>query len=170
MKKKKSNSNNKHFLLLLFYMEKFIFYQKTYLKKLSLYSYICTWNLYQFFLVAGHGKCSNKTPTPIQICIGFVDDVLQPKILGNRLGILTTILIGMDYFFIYVYFREASSIQKKQIYLLGKVFGSPHTSYWVYLLRNCFSNYVYLKDTLKGIGKILLCIGVTNFANLFVNL
>ena len=52
-------------------------------------------------------------------------------------------------------------------YILGKylqfrnikkhVFGSSHTSNRVHLLRNCVSNYVYLKDmyiTLKGTGKI----------------
>ena len=38
------------------------------------------------------------------------------------------------------------------------MFGSLHTSNRIYLLPNCFSNYVYLKDiylSLKGIGKIL---------------
>ena len=47
---------------------------------------------------------------------------------------------------------------RKKKHLLGNIFGSPHTSNRIYLLRNCFSNYVYLKDmyiTLKGIGKIL---------------
>ena len=42
----------------------------------------------QCFLMAGHGKSSNKTSTPMQISIGFVDAILQPKILGCRLGIL----------------------------------------------------------------------------------
>ena len=42
-----------------------------------------------FFCVAGYIKCCNKTPTPAKKCIGFVDVVLRPKILGNRLGILT---------------------------------------------------------------------------------
>ena len=40
----------------------------------------------------------------------------------------------------------------------GTTFRSPHTSNRIYLLRNCFSNYVYLKDTyiiFEGIGKIL---------------
>ena len=47
---------------------------------------------------------------------------------------------------------------RKEMHLLGNIFGSPHTSNWIHSLRNCFSNYVYLKDmyiTLKGIGKIL---------------
>ena len=47
---------------------------------------------------------------------------------------------------------------RKEMHLLGNIFGSPHTSNWIHSLRNCFSNYVYLKDmyiTLKGIGKVL---------------
>ena len=54
----------------------------------------------KFFLgVAGYLKRSNKKPTSIWICIGFVDVVLWPKILGNRLGLLTSVLIAMDHFF-----------------------------------------------------------------------
>ena len=53
-------------------------------------------------------------PTPIQIFIGFVNAILRSKILGNRLGILTQILIVMDYFFClyisdkYLQFRKKS--------------------------------------------------------------
>ena len=63
--------------------------------------------------------------------------------------------MGSIYLFIlenYLQFR------KKQKHLLGKIFSLPHTSNRIYLLRNYFSNYVYLKDiyiTLKKIGKIL---------------
>ena len=58
-KKRKKNekwekSNNSSWLLL-FYIGKFIFWQKTYLEKLSLYCYICL----PFFHVAGGRKCSN---------------------------------------------------------------------------------------------------------------
>ena len=55
---------------------------------------------------------SAVTPTPIKIFIGFADAILRSKILDNRLGILTQILIAMDYFFylyisdIYLQFRE----------------------------------------------------------------
>ena len=47
---------------------------------------------------------------------------------------------------------------RKKKHLLGNIFGSTYTSNWIYLLRNCFSNYIYLKDmhiTWKGIEKIL---------------
>ena len=50
---------------------------------------------------------------------------------------------------------------KKQKYLFRKMFSSSHTSNRIYLLRNCFSNYVYLKamyTTLKGIGKTHGCL------------
>ena len=144
------------------------------------------------------------TPTPIQIFNGFADVILRFKILGNRLGTLTQILIAIDYFFYlyisdkYLQFRKKKyinldnqfhykkynekdrhisktfvfifrhSIQheasgytfyKKEKHLLWKIFGSPHISKWIFLLRNCFSNYVYLNNmyiTLKGIGKIVL--------------
>ena len=65
----------------------------------------------QSFRVTDYWKCSNKTPMLIQISIGFVDAVLAPKILDNRLGILTLILIAMDYyFFFYEYLKEVPSI------------------------------------------------------------
>ena len=61
--------------------------------------------------------------------------------------------------FIFFYISEKHfKFRKKQKYLLGKIFGSAHRSNRIYLLWNCFSNYVYIKDmyiTLKGIGKIL---------------
>ena len=46
----------------------------------------------------------------------------------------------------------------KKMHLLGNVFVSPHASNRIYLLQNCSSNNIYLKDmyiTLKGIGKSL---------------
>ena len=105
MKNEKKSNNS--LLLLLFYIGKFIFCQKTYFEKLSLYCYICftvffTWQVIE----------NAVTPTPIQIFIGFADAILRSKILDNRLGILTQILITMDYFFylyiseIYLQFRE----------------------------------------------------------------
>ena len=51
----------------------------------------------------------------------------------------------------YTFYKEKKAFAREH-------FGSPHKSNWIYLLQNCFSNYVYLKDmyiTLKGIGKIL---------------
>ena len=53
---------------------------------------------------------------------------------------------------------------RKKKHLLENIFGSHHTSNWIYLLQNCFSNYAYLKDmyiTLKGIEKILFVLVLT---------
>ena len=67
----------------------------------------------------------------------------------------------MDYyFFLDVYFRKVPLIWKKKnsLHFLGESSGSPYASFRIYLLRSCFSNYVYLKDMyicLKGIRKIL---------------
>ena len=116
--------------------------------------------LLQFFRMVGYWNCSNKSSTSIQMCIGLADAVLQPKIVGNRLDILTQILIAMYYsisFFIYIS-EKYLQFRKEQKHLLRKNFGPPHTSNRIYLLCNRFSNYIYLRDmqiTLKGIGKVL---------------
>ena len=72
------------------------------------------------------------------------------EILVKRLFSFPIIVFNMKLLFILF-------IRNKK-HLLGKVFGSPHTCNWIYLVRNGFSNYVCLKDTymtLKSIGKIL---------------
>ena len=74
--------------------------------------YIVTFALPFFFTWQVIGNA--VTPTPIYMFIGFVDAILRSKILDNRLGFLTQILITMDYFFhlyisdIYLQFREES--------------------------------------------------------------
>ena len=182
------------FLLLLFYIGKLTFCWKRYLKKPSLYSYIG-------IAVFSRGRLLEMqcSPTPIQIFIVFADSILRSKVLGNRLGISTQILLAEDYFFYlyisdkYLQFKKKKAINfiiksitkeigilakrllsfsiivfrmkflvilfiRKKKHLLGNIFGSPHTSNRIYLLRNFFSSYVYLKDmyiTLKSIGKIL---------------
>ena len=76
--------------------------------------YIVAFALPLFF--TWHVLGNAATPTPIQIFIGFADAILRSKILDNRLGILTQILIIMDYFFylyisdIYLQFRGKKSI------------------------------------------------------------
>ena len=73
---------------------------------------------------------------PIQIWISLVDPVPRPKILGNRLGILTQILIAMSYIYI-----QVQPIQQD-------------TSNRIYLLPDCFYVNLDLYITLKGTGKI----------------
>ena len=66
---------------------------------------------------------------------------------------------AMDYFFFFSIFqRSIFNLEKNKSILLRRIFGSTRTRNRIYLLRNSFSNYVYLKDiciTLKGIKKIL---------------
>ena len=62
----------------------------------------------------------NKTPTLIKICISLVNAVLRPKMLGNRLGILTQILIVIDFFYIcisekYLQFRKKKKFAQEKI-------------------------------------------------------
>ena len=71
-------------LLLLFYIEKFIFVTKHIRKKNLVYNVTL---VLQFFRVAVYWKCSNKTPTLIQICTGLVNTVLRLKKLDNRRSI-----------------------------------------------------------------------------------
>ena len=82
---------------------------------LEMKTYILLGNIFeetQFILLHSHCRFfmwqvigDAVTPTPIQIFIGFVNAILRSKILGNRLGILTQILIAMDYFF-YLYISD----------------------------------------------------------------
>ena len=76
------------------------------------------------------------------------------EILAKRLFSFSIIVFNMK--FLVILFIRKSICQ-------GKLFGSLHTSNRIYLLRNYFSNYVYLKDmymSLKGIGKILFVLEV----------
>ena len=71
------------------------------------------------------------------------------EILAKNLFSFSIIVFNMK--FLVILFMKKSICWEK-------LFGSLHTSNQIYLLRNCFSNYVYLKDmylSLKGIGKIL---------------
>ena len=151
MKNEKKSNNS--FLLLLFYIGKFIFCQKTYLEKLSLYCYIC-FTVFFTWQVIGNAV----TPTPIQIFIGFADAILRSKILDNRLGILTQILITVDYFF-YLYisdiclqFREKSiliwainliikSIRKRIEILAKSLFLFSIIVFKIIILSSCYTFY-----------------------------
>ena len=84
--------------------------------------------------------------------INFILKIIRKgiEILAKRLFSFSIIVFNMKLLVI-LFIRKIKHV-------IGKIFGSPHTSNWIYLLRNCFSNYVYLKDTyitLKGIGKTL---------------
>ena len=151
---RESQTTTSIFLLVLFSIEKFIFCQKIYLEELSLYCYIC---ITVFFHVTGYWKCRNKTLTPIQTCIGFLDTVLRTKILDGLL------------FFIYISEKQIQ-FRKKQKHLSRKIFGS---------LQITWSNQIYCEIDFQSmyISKIWtynlernwknsVCIGVKNFANM----
>ena len=76
-------NGNKILYFYFLYMEKDIFARKQNLGKCSFYYYISSKGF----------QCSRI------LCTGFVDIILWPKILGNILDILTSILIATDYFF-----------------------------------------------------------------------
>ena len=139
---RKTSNSNKYFFTLTFSIEKFVFVRKHIQKNLVC---IVTF-VFQFSRVAGSWKCSNKTPTPTQICNDLVNAVHRPKILGNRVSILTQVLIAINYYFFFDISEKYLQLRKKQKHLLRKIFGPPHTSNRIYLLRNCFPNYLYIKD------------------------
>ena len=100
----------------------YLFIQKTfYFVREHLWKYL----IYIFKLVLQSfvyqvigNRVTKKTPTLIKIRISLVNAVLRPKILGNRLGILTQILIVIDFFYIcilekYVQFRKKTFSQEK---------------------------------------------------------
>ena len=134
------------------YVEKAIFYQKKYLEKLSL-SYFFVWQVIRNALT--------KQQRPYRYALAFQTPHFDPKYLAR----------AQQWIAIYLFYISEKYLQfrKKQNHLLRKVFGLPHTSKQIYLLRNYFfklyisQSYMYI--TLEGIGKIV-CIGVTNFANL----
>ena len=93
----------------------------------------------------------------IYICIGFVSVVLRPKNNWQYTRYLAYISIAIDYYFLFHISQKDLQFRKKTKVFVKENFWFPHTSNWVYLLWNCFSNYVFLKDmyiTSKGIGKI----------------
>ena len=147
----KSNNSNTYFLSLFFHLKN-LYFVRNHIWKNLVYTVAF---LLHFFRVEGYWDCSNKKINTLIEWIGLVDIFFRPSIFGNRLGILTEILVAMDN---YLFFGKAPSIQKNTKPFAQELFGSPHTSNRIYLLQNCLSNYVYLKHmyiVLRGI-----CIGV----------
>ena len=107
---------------------------------------------YFFYFIFQKNTCNQEKKSILIWAISFVIKCIRKgiEILVKRLLSFPIIVFNMKLLFILF-------IRKKK-HLLGKIFGSPHTCNWIYLVRNGFSNYVCLKDTymtLKGIGKIL---------------
>ena len=120
---------------------------------------------YFFYLYISEKYLQFKEKSTLIWAINFIIKIIRKgiEILAKHLFSFSIIVFNMKLLFILF-------IRKKK-HLLWNIFGSPHTSNWIYFLRNCsnFSNYVCLKDTyitLKGIGKILFVSVLKNFANL----
>ena len=139
------------FFIFIFIYGKVYIYQKIQLENLSLYCYIYI----TFFCVAGYWKCSNKTPTPIQICTGLVDVALRPKFLA-----FLTRYFNVDFdsnglmLLFYVFERSITPNNRKQPDLLtAELF-----------FKLCIpQRYVH---NLKPNWKDSVCIGVKNLTNL----
>ena len=114
---KKSQTGTISIYLFLFFIQKTFYF----IKKLIWKSLVCLVTfVLQFFHMVVYLKCSNETPTLIQICTGFVEAVLRPNIFSNRQGILTQILIAIDYLMNCFYISEKYlTFTKKQKHLLG---------------------------------------------------
>ena len=98
------------------FIQKTFYFVREYLWKYLIYifKFVVQSSVYQ---VIGN-RVIKKTPTLIKIRISLVNAVLRPKILGNRLGILTQILIVIDFFYIctsekYLQFRKKTFSQEK---------------------------------------------------------
>ena len=82
---KKSNNIIKIFFQFYSFVQKKLHFVRNHIWKSLVYVVTFIW---EFFHVTRVWKYSNKTATLMQICTGFVDTVLRPKILGNRLDYL----------------------------------------------------------------------------------
>ena len=136
------------------------FARKHCLGKCSLYYYIASKFL---FSVAGYLKWSNETPTTIQICIGLVVDVLLwPKILGNRVNILTLVLNVMDNFFRSQ--KSTFNLENNKCICQGNLFIYHKLNLFTPILffELCFSQG-YIQN-FESNWKKSICIRVSNFA------
>ena len=162
---RKSQNNNKHFFYFYFFIKKNLYFVRKYIWKSLIYIV----NLYySFFCVEGSCKYGNKTPTFTKICIGLVDAVLLPKIFGNRLDILTQILMA-NRFYIYIFQRSTFNLEKKQKHWIRKIFDSTPYKKPDLLTAELFFRLIISQryvHNLETNWKNFLCIGVKNFANL----
>ena len=91
------NKDNKVFYFYFLFMEKDIFCSKIEFRETQ---FILLHFQYSFVQCCRIFKTKMKHQLPYrQICIGFVDVVLSPRIFGNRVGILTSVFTAMGYFF-----------------------------------------------------------------------
>ena len=105
-------------------------------------AYIVTF-VFQFLCAGDYLKCINQTKTPIEICTGLVlRNLCFDRKYLNRLGILTGILIAIDF----SRFFSKKYLQFRKKAFVDETFFSPCKSNWILIPRNYFPNYVYLKN------------------------
>ena len=121
---------------------------------------------YFFYLFISDKYLQFREKSILILAISFIIKSITKgiAILAKRLFSFSITVFSMKLLVIYfrIYFRR---IKK---HLLGNKFGSPHTNNRIYLLRNCFSAYIYLKDmyiTLKGIVSVLRILLICKFLN-----
>ena len=103
-----------------------------------------------------------KHKLPCRSALVLQKSWLWPKILGNRLGVLTSVFIAIDYFFR----CHKSTFNLKNHKCIFKDF---FLLLRIYLHRNYFPRYVYLRyiyKPLKGIAKIQFVSELTILLNL----
>ena len=114
--------------------------------------YIVTFVL-KFFRVAIIGNAVTKDQRPYRCVL-----VLQTPLFGPNNLALEVDLDGNGLLFLFLYFKKGLQYRKNKSICYRKLFDLLYTRNQIYLLRNCFSNYVYLQDiciTLKRIAEIL---------------
>ena len=126
------------------------------MEKLYYYSFHCHFIcITVFFTWQAIGNAVSNTNTHIGMHWSCIRSTLIQKTRYFNID-----LAAMDYYFVFIYFREVPSIWKKtktfvkESFLFTQITGINQ----IYLLQNRFLNYVYLKGmniTLNGIGKTL---------------
>ena len=86
---------------------------------------------------------------PYRSALALQTSYFDPKYLGSKLGILTSVLIAMNYFFKCQ--KITFNLENNKCICRGNFFCLPRDL--IYLLQNYFLSYVYLKDINKALEK-----------------
>ena len=118
---KKSNNSNTYFLSLFFHLKN-LYFVRNHIWKNLVYTVAF---LLHFFRVEGYWDCSNKKINTLIEWIGLVDIFFRPSIFGNRLGILTEVLVAMDNYLFFHFLEKHLQFRKTQNHLLKNFLVHP---------------------------------------------
>ena len=93
----------------------------------------------------------------------LVDVVLWPKILCNKVGVLTSVFKATDYFFGCQ--KSTFNLENNKCICQGNFFGLQRN--WIYLLQNCFFELCVCQGYIQNFErnwKNSVCIRINNFA------